>query len=194
VGMTRPGAWRAESKGATITARATGSMAASSCRRAGPKLAIGVRAAVTDHLGRAPTRAELIAARRAAHSLAALRRARVHPVPRADADDNAGDRNYLVLARPNVIMNDTGLRGLGVADSRAASRRSPHNHEQRGRQQGWAAPRSLGWRRHQPPEESTCRPRIRPKAMSHSKNSGVMRWRVEASDPSGAGCPGMGTR
>ena len=40
-------------------------------------LAIGVRAAVADHLGRAPTRAELIAARRAAHSLAALGRARV---------------------------------------------------------------------------------------------------------------------
>jgi hypothetical protein len=34
-------------------------------------LAIGVRAAVADHLGRAPTRAELTAARRGAHSLAA---------------------------------------------------------------------------------------------------------------------------
>src|SRR5688572_2915085 len=31
-------------------------------------LAIGVRAAVADHLGRTPTRAELTAARRAAHS------------------------------------------------------------------------------------------------------------------------------
>jgi predicted DNA-binding transcriptional regulator AlpA len=40
-------------------------------------LAIGVRATVADHLGRVPTRAELIAARRAAHSLAGLRRARV---------------------------------------------------------------------------------------------------------------------
>jgi hypothetical protein len=38
-------------------------------------LAIGVRAAVADHLGRAPTRAELTAARRAAHSLAASGRA-----------------------------------------------------------------------------------------------------------------------
>ena len=44
-------------------------------------LAIGVRAAVADHLGRAPTRAELTAARRAAHSLAALGRARVLHVP-----------------------------------------------------------------------------------------------------------------
>jgi hypothetical protein len=34
-------------------------------------LAVGVRAAVGDHLGRTPTRAELTAARRAAHSLAA---------------------------------------------------------------------------------------------------------------------------
>ncbi len=34
-------------------------------------LAIGVRAIVANHLGRAPTRAELAAARRAAHRLAA---------------------------------------------------------------------------------------------------------------------------
>ena len=72
-------------------------------------LAIGVRAAVADHLGRAPTRAELTAARRGAHSLAALGRARVLHVPGADADTNAGDRNYLVLAKPNVIMNDIRL-------------------------------------------------------------------------------------
>ena len=41
----------------------------------------------------APTRAELNAARRAAHSRAALGNARVLRVPGADADDNAGDRN-----------------------------------------------------------------------------------------------------
>ena len=69
-------------------------------------LAIGVRAAVADHLGRAPTRAELIAARRAAHSLAALGRARVLYVPGADEDANAGDRNHLVLAKPDVIMRE----------------------------------------------------------------------------------------
>ena len=96
-------------------------------------LAIGVRAAVADHLGRAPTRAELTAARRAAHSLAALGRARVFHVPGADADANAGDRNYLVLAKPNVIMNDIRLRGLGVAGSDAAGRKSPHNHAQTAR-------------------------------------------------------------
>ena len=28
-------------------------------------------------------------------------------VPGAAADDDAGDRDYLVLAKPNVIMNDT---------------------------------------------------------------------------------------
>jgi hypothetical protein len=65
-------------------------------------LAIDVRAAVADHLGRAVTRAEVTAARRAAHSLALLGRARVLHVPGA----NAGDRNYLVLAKLNVIMND----------------------------------------------------------------------------------------
>jgi hypothetical protein len=49
-------------------------------------LAVGVRAAIADHLGRT---------------------------------DNAGDRGYLVPAKPNVIMNDTRLRGLAVAGSQA---------------------------------------------------------------------------
>jgi hypothetical protein len=96
-------------------------------------LAIGVCAAVADHLGRAPTRAELTAARRAAHSLAALGRSRVFRVPGAHPDDDAGDRNYLVLAKPNVIMNDARLRGLAVAGGEAAGRRSPHNHAQTAR-------------------------------------------------------------
>jgi hypothetical protein len=43
----------------------------------------------------------------------------------ADADDNAGDRNYLVLAKPNVIINDIRLRGLRVAGTVAAGRKSP---------------------------------------------------------------------
>jgi hypothetical protein len=93
-------------------------------------LAVGVRAAVIDHLGRAPTRAELNAARRAAHSFASTGRARVLYVPGADSDDASGDRSYLVLAKPNVIMNDIRLRGLGVAGSHAAGRKTPHNHAQ----------------------------------------------------------------
>ena len=96
-------------------------------------VAIGVRAAVADHLGRAPTRAELTAARRAAHGLAALGRARVLHVPGADADANAGDRNYLVVAKPNVILNDIRPRGLAVAGSDAAGRKSPHSHAQAAR-------------------------------------------------------------
>jgi hypothetical protein len=95
--------------------------------------AIGVRATVADHLGRAPTRAELTAARRAAHSLAALGRARALHVPGADGDTDAGDRTYLVLAKPNVIINDIRLRGLAVAESDAAGRKSPHNHAQTAR-------------------------------------------------------------
>ena len=91
-------------------------------------LAIGIRAAVVDHLGRAPTRAELTAARRAAHSLAALGLARALHVPGADADDSSGDRNDLVVGKPNVVMNDMRLRGLAVAGSDAAGRKSPHNH------------------------------------------------------------------
>ena len=54
-------------------------------------------------------------------------------VPGADADANAGDRSYLVLAKPNVIMNDIRLRGLAVAGSDAAGRKSPHNHAQTAR-------------------------------------------------------------
>ena len=96
-------------------------------------LAIGVRAAVADHLGRAPTRAELTAARRAAHSLATLGRARVLHVAGADAVNTSGDRNYLVLAKPNVIMNDIRLRGLAVAGSDAAGRKTSHNHAQTAR-------------------------------------------------------------
>ena len=91
-------------------------------------LASGIRAAVVDHLGRAPTRAELTAARRAAHSLAALGWARVFYVPGTDADAYAGDRSYLVLAKPNMVMNDMRLRGLAVAGGDAAGRKSPHNH------------------------------------------------------------------
>jgi hypothetical protein len=76
-------------------------------------LAIGVRASVADHLGRAPTRAELTSARRAAHSLAALGRGGVLHVP-GEADADVGDRQYLVLAKPNVIMNDIRLRRLAA--------------------------------------------------------------------------------
>jgi hypothetical protein len=96
-------------------------------------LAIGVRAAVADHLGRAPTRAELTAARRAAHSFAAVGRARMLHVPGAEADADVGDRTYLVLAKPNVIMNDIRLRGLAVAGTEASGRKSPDNHAQTAR-------------------------------------------------------------
>jgi hypothetical protein len=108
-------------------------LAAGSHRRTDLNLAVGVRAAVADHLGRDPTRAELNAARRAAHSLADLGRARVFHMPGADADADVGDRNYLVLAKPDVIMNDIRLRGLAVAGSDAAGRKSPHNHVQTAR-------------------------------------------------------------
>jgi hypothetical protein len=54
-------------------------------------------------------------------------------MPGADADANASDRNYLVLAKPNVIMNDIRVRGLAVAGSDAAGRKSPHNHVQTAR-------------------------------------------------------------
>jgi hypothetical protein len=40
------------------------------------------------------------------------------------------DRSYLVLTKPDVIMNDVRLRGLALAGDQAAGRRSPHNHAQ----------------------------------------------------------------
>jgi hypothetical protein len=60
-------------------------------------------------------------------------RARVLHVPGANADANGGDRNFLVLAKPNVIINDIRLRGLAVAGSDAAGRKNPHNHAQTAR-------------------------------------------------------------
>jgi hypothetical protein len=45
--------------------------------------------------------------------LAALGLGRLRHVPGTDTDANTGDRTYLVLAKPNVIMNDIRLRGLG---------------------------------------------------------------------------------
>jgi hypothetical protein len=54
-------------------------------------------------------------------------------LPGADADAHSGDRDYLVLAKPNVIMNDIRLRGLAVAGSDAAGRQNPHNHAQTAR-------------------------------------------------------------
>ena len=54
-------------------------------------------------------------------------------VPGADADDKVGDRSYLVMAKPNVIMNEIRLRGLAVAGTDAAGRKSPDNHAQTAR-------------------------------------------------------------
>jgi len=51
-------------------------------------------------------------------------------LPGANDKENGGDRTYLVPAKPNVIMNDIRLRGLAVAGTDAAGRKSPHNHAQ----------------------------------------------------------------
>jgi hypothetical protein len=133
VGMTRSGAWSRYRKARPPQAQRFGRWQQVLADALDQNLAIGVRAAVADHLGRAPTRAELTAARRAAHGFAASGRGRVFHVPGAGAEANAGDRTYLVLAKPNVIMNDVRLRGLAVAGSDAAGRKSPHNHAQTSR-------------------------------------------------------------
>jgi hypothetical protein len=98
-----------------------GPLAVGARRDSGQYLAIGVRAAVSDHLGRATTRVELNAVRRAAHSLAALGSARVHHLRGTDAED---DLTYLVRAGPNVIMNNAPFGGFVVAGSHAAAAKS----------------------------------------------------------------------
>jgi hypothetical protein len=133
VGMTVSGAWSRYQRARPAKPPRLGRWQQVLADGLEKNLAIGVRAAVADHLGRAPTRAELTAARRAAHSLATLGRARVLHMPGAEANGDAGDRNYLVLAKPNLIMNDIRLRGLAVAGSDAAGRKSPHNHAQTAR-------------------------------------------------------------
>jgi hypothetical protein len=115
VGMTVSGAWSRHRRARPSKPPQLGHWQQVLADALDQNLAVGVRAAVADHLGRAPTRAELTAARRAAHGLAALGRARVLHVPGAEANADVGDRNYLVLAKPNVIMNDIRLRGLAVA-------------------------------------------------------------------------------
>jgi hypothetical protein len=130
VGMTRSGAWSRYRRAERPESPRLGRWQQVLADALDKNLAVGVWAAVADHLGRSPTRAELTAARRAAHRLAALGRARALHVPGADADANAGDRTYLVLAKPNVIMNELRLRGLAVAGSDASGRKSPDNHAQ----------------------------------------------------------------
>jgi hypothetical protein len=133
VGMTVSGAWSRYRRARAPESPRLGRWQQVLADALDENLAIGVRAAVADHLGQAPTRAELIAARRAAHSLAALGSAHVLHVPGADADANPGDRSYLVLAKPDVIMNELRIRGLAVAGSEASGRKNPHNHAQSAR-------------------------------------------------------------
>jgi transcriptional regulator with XRE-family HTH domain len=133
VGMTVSGAWSRYRKARPPKSARLGRWQQVLADALDRNLAIGVRPAVADHLSRAPTRAELTAARRAAHSLAALGRAQRLRAPGADADSGVGDCDYLVLAKPNVIMNDIRLRGLAVAGNEAAGRKSPDNHAQTAR-------------------------------------------------------------
>jgi hypothetical protein len=110
VGLTVSGAWSRYRRARPPKPPALGRWQQVLADALDQNLAIGVRAAVTDHLGRAPTRAELTAARRAAHGLDALGRARVLHVPGADGNDNAGDRAYLVLAKPpGFLTRSCGL-------------------------------------------------------------------------------------
>ena len=67
-----------------------------------------VRAVLDAHLGRAASRAEVNACRRAAHHLAATGRARVAHLPAQGGYEGTG--GYLVLARTDTDIDDEGLR------------------------------------------------------------------------------------
>jgi hypothetical protein len=87
VGMTRSGAWSRYRRARPPKSPRLGRWQQVLTDALDEHLAVGVRATVADHLGRAPSRTELTAARRAAHSLAASNHARVLHVPGADAGD-----------------------------------------------------------------------------------------------------------
>jgi hypothetical protein len=72
--MTRSGAWSRHRRARPPKSQRLSRWQQVLANALDKNLAVGVRAAVADHLGRAPTRAELTAARRAAHGLAALGR------------------------------------------------------------------------------------------------------------------------
>jgi transcriptional regulator with XRE-family HTH domain len=72
VGMTRSGTWSRYRKTRPPKSQRLGRWQQVLADALDWHFAIGVRAAVADHLGRQPARAEVTAARRAAHSLAVL--------------------------------------------------------------------------------------------------------------------------
>ena len=87
--------------------------------------AINVRATIIDYLRRTPTRAEITAARRAAHRLAAKGHATIVHVPRPKSDSGLGSA-YLILVRPGTTLTQQQLDGLAseCADAaRGSSRR-----------------------------------------------------------------------
>jgi transcriptional regulator with XRE-family HTH domain len=120
VGMTVSGAWSRYRRARPPKPQRLGRWHQVLADALDQHLAMGVRAAVADHLGRGPTPTALTAARRAAHSLAALGRARVLHVPGADVDADTGDRTATV--------------GASLATVRAHVRRwrQPHQEEVRG--------------------------------------------------------------
>jgi hypothetical protein len=67
------------------------------------QVVISVRSAVSSHLRRTPTRAEITAARRAAHGLAASGQATILRV-RPPRSDGGGGSAHLILARPGATM------------------------------------------------------------------------------------------
>ena len=73
--------------------------------------AISVRGTVINHLRRTPTRAEITAARRAAHRLAANGRATILHI-RPSGLEGVGGRAYLILARPGTAPASGLLDGL----------------------------------------------------------------------------------
>lgn len=89
--------------------------------------AVGFHVTLLEHLGRTPSHAEAVAARRAAHSFAAAGRGRLERVPSAVCrlpSAEHGNRHRLVLVRPDTktthdelvaALNPTGTSFVSVA-------------------------------------------------------------------------------
>lgn len=74
--------------------------------------AIGVAVTVEQHLGRQPTRSELSAARRAAHSYASAGRAQITQVSVPVPVEGRGVGTYVVLVRPESVGRGDTYRAM----------------------------------------------------------------------------------
>ena len=122
VGMSVPGAW-SRYRTATRVDKSFGRWQQVLCKALERQPSVSVQSVVTDHVGRTPTRAEMNAARRAAHQLANRGLARL---AHANAAPELGGRKVLVLLRPKTKASDVEVRRRVVVAANGG-KQSPKN-------------------------------------------------------------------